>query len=210
MPGATVPLSSSEIIQIKEDLQILHNARYHSSTGRICGDEETILQLKEAQKCTESCEVYGGECKTFGLAGEIEIQGIGCGTGKKCFVRAGQNLEKDSLEIKEFQVKPGPSWESAIDQNNILIQNIIGGTPVVGIKYSITGENFCSLFRTNLIGLNKNFFKKEHNFYFENLKYNQDKQKLLLIAAYPMGDLSKSVYKNVLMETPFPKNSLPF
>ncbi len=184
--------------EFRQDLKLLNNAVYHLGTGLLCGDEQIIRQLKEEDRCIENCEIYGGECKNSGTTDEIEIQGINCNIGK-CFIKGDQNLEKDELKIKEFKIKFEYGWESILDKNKIYILNVVGGTPSIGISYIIEGDEFCSFFRTNIPPVTNKIIKDTHNFYLENWEYHQNTNKILMISAYPKGNPSENIHKNILL-----------
>jgi hypothetical protein len=121
LPG--IHSTPENLKNLKKDLKLLYNARYHSSTELLCGNPTIIESLKEAEKCIESCKIHGGECKEDGGLGEINLGKIDCKDKKKCF-RSQHSFDPDrhlgALIVNQIpeadQITTNTNWEFIINK----------------------------------------------------------------------------------------------
>jgi hypothetical protein len=128
---------------LKKNLKLLYNARYHPSTGLICGNPKIIESLKEAEKCVESCKIHGGECKKEG-GGEADLGKIDCEDGEKCF-RPQHSFDPDrhlgALIVNQIpeadQITTNTNWEFIINKPYAFSIKLMQGNQKNNFCYSI-------------------------------------------------------------------------
>ena len=147
-------------VQLKKDLRLLYNARYYPNPGWICGDEQNIKSLKEAGECIESCEIYGGECKTVNKkeTDEFEIEIANCIEDTRCYVKIGEKLTEDYLSFSNIQADTYKTSNiNSIEPDDVVsilygtldFSEMKGGTSFkFGLKET-NSETLCYFIRTN-------------------------------------------------------------
>ncbi len=209
LPGLKEPLYSTHLDQLRKDLRILYNARYHPSTGIICGDEEIIKQLKEAEKCVESCEIYGGVCKVDGEEEEIKINGKLCKNGD-CFVKASEKLEDGELKILSVELTKDSNdrrfnkRENLLNKNSLPISSFKMGDYNLDIQATNKDELICISYGNSLeaiytetINLNS---QPKLIFGRDNIPLEIKSKELILFAIYEPSK-QNFVYKTMKIES---------
>lgn len=203
-----IQINPENLAEIKADLGLLYDARYISNPGWICGNSQTINVLKNVEKCVETCDIYGGECKESGEEGEIEVSGVNC-NGKKCFVTTKENLVDDSLTFRNIQANSYlMSNVDSIEPDDVvsLLYGTLDFSEIKGrtlFKFDLeqTGpETLCYFIRTNnrvirsgfYSQITEEYFDKEFMYFIPRLRDNLEDT--LLISVFS-PESKKIIYK---------------
>jgi hypothetical protein len=192
LPG--ISSTPENIASLKEDLRILYNARYLSDPGILCGSPEIIEALKEAEKCVESCEIYGGECKDSGGEGEIEIYEIKCENNKKCYVNPEKKKTFDEIDVKKFEatyrltsvggIDYGPKYD-LLTKNQIDLEKDREYYSRYGITFNkeinLKNEGVCLIIRSKEGIIAREFLSNQINRELEKKQYIPSMNKDLII-----------------------------
>jgi hypothetical protein len=143
-----------------KDFNILNNAYLLYGTY-FCKSDEQMIDY-ETVECVETCELYGGVCKSPGArVGQISYEQLDCKENERCFVSLEGEEFSEGLKMKKFE------YSGENNEKKISLDKFEGAKFATGdrgyINYEIKNDldSFCFILKTDKEKFAHNLYDSE-------------------------------------------------